>query len=108
MPGNRGKSTERLSDDAHAKVARAARSTGVSCMQVALVMDDKLDRRELPHQPLAQALGSLAHGGAASDSTRRSLLLSQSTCGIMNTTMAPLMPKTLNFTHTSSSKFRAT
>jgi len=108
MPGNRRKSAERLGDDAHAKVTRAARGTRVSRMQVALVLDDKLERRELPLKPIAQPPGSVGHGGAASDSTRRSLLFSQSTCGIMNTTMAALMPKTLNFTHTSSSKFRAT
>ena len=54
------------------------------------------------------AAGRAGHGGAASEGTRRILLFSQSTCGIMNTTMAALMPNTLNFTHTLSSKFRAT
>ena len=108
MPGNRGESTERVGDDAHAKMTCAARGTRVSRMQVALVLDDELERRELAHQPIAQAPGPVGHGGAVSDSTRRSLLFSQSTCGIMNTTIAALMPKTLNFTHTSSSKFRAT
>ena len=108
MPGNRGEAAERLGDDADAKVARAACGAGVSRMQVAFILDDELDRRELPHQPIAQALRSVGHGGAVSDSTGRSLLFSQSTCGIMNTTMAALMPKTLNFTHTSSSKLRAT
>jgi hypothetical protein len=108
MSGNGGESPERLGDDAHAKVTRAPRGAGVSRMQVALILDDELERRELPHQPIAQALRPICHGGAVSDSTRRSLLFSQSTCGIMNTTMAALMPKTLNFTHTSSSKLRAT
>jgi hypothetical protein len=105
MPGNRRESPERLSDDAHAKVTCPTLGTRMSRMQMALVLDDKLERRELSHQPIAQALCSLAHGGAVSDSTGpgRSLPLSQSTCGIMNTTSAALMPKTLNLTHTSSS-----
>jgi len=114
MPGNRGESPECRGDDAHAKVTRAAGGTGMPRMQVALVLDDKLERRELAYQAIAQQPGAVRcggavrHGGAVSDSTRRSLLLSQSTCGIMNTTMAAVMPKTLNLTHASSSKFRAT
>ena len=59
MPGNRRESPECLSDDAHAKVTCAARGPGVPRMQVALVLDDELDGRELALQPIAQTPGAV-------------------------------------------------
>ena len=47
-------------------------------------------------------------GGAAPDAAGLILPCSQMTWGIMNTSIAALMPNTLKFTHTLSGKLRAT
>src|SRR5450755_211425 len=75
VAGHRRHAPECLSDDMHAKMTKAARSTRMAGVQVALVLDDELLRREALRQDLAQARGPLAavHGSTArkgSTSTR--------------------------------------
>jgi len=74
------------------------------------VRDGELDGRECGDQPFAQPRlpRRAAHGGAAPDAAGLIFPCSQMTWGIMNTSIAALMPNTLKFTHTLSGKLRAT
>jgi len=78
--------------------------SGVTGVQMAFILDDELQRPELGDQPLTQALfaGRAVHGGAASDCAGFILRFSHITWGIMNTSIAAVIPKTLNFTHIAS------
>ncbi len=110
MPRHRRQAAERRGDDAHAKMARPAARARVPLVQMTLVRDRELDGREGGDEPLAQPRFArrTAHGGAAPDGTGLVFPCSQKTWGIMNTSIAALMPNTLKFTHTLSVKLRAT
>ena len=110
MPRYRPNAAERRGDDAHAKMTRPASSPGVPLVQMTLVRDGELDGRECGDEPFAQPRlpRRAAHGGAAPDAAGLILPCSQMTWGIMNTSIAALMPNTLKFTHTLSGKLRAT
>ena len=93
----------------------SAGGTRVAGMQVTFVFDGEIQRREFLGEPPPQSLcaGGAVHGGAASGRAASGragfvLPLSHSTCGIMKSSIATLMPKTLKFTQTLSAKFRAT
>ena len=95
---------ESLGNDADPEMAGPSRRPGVAGVQMALVSNRQLERPELIDQPLTQPLlaRGRAHGGAASDCAGFALPFSQSTWGIMNTSMAAVIPNTLNFTQTPS------
>ena len=106
----RGNAAKRFGHDAYTKMARSA---GCSCMAgvpVTFVLDRELDGRKTGYELPAQTLLAFsdAHGGATSDRAGLILLLSHSTWGIMNSSIAALMPNTLKFTQALSAKLRAT
>lgn len=105
-----GNAAKRLRHDAYTKVTRSAGRTGMAGMPLTLVLDRKLNGRKMGYELPAQAIFACGgtHGGAAPDSAGLTLLLSHSTWGIMNSSIAALMPNTLKFTHALSAKFRAT
>src|SRR5580658_1555167 len=104
MTCHRGEPAKRLGHDVHAEVALAGRGAGMPCVQVALVLDFERKGREARLQELAQpwfAQCPLHHQGGfvAAASV---LPLIHRTWGIMNRSIATVMPNTLNFTQTSS------
>lgn len=101
---------ERFGDDADAKMAGPLSRAGVARMQVTLIFNAEFQRLEFFDQPLTQACFArrAVHGGAASDCAGFTLPFSQNTWGIMNSSIAAVIPNTLNFTQTPSGKFCAT
>lgn len=103
---DRGAVAESLGDDADSEVAGSPGRPRVTGVQVTLVLYGELQGMELVDEALAQALlaGGAIHGGAASDRVGLAFTLpfSQMTWGIMKISIAAVMPKTLNLTHTPS------
>ena len=83
-----------------------AGGTGVTGVQMALILDVQLQGGEARLERLPQTL--FAAGIQVCPGAALVLPLSHSTCGIMNSIMAAVMPKTLKFTQTCSGKLRAT
>jgi len=105
-----GNAAKRFGHDAYAKVTRSPGRSGMAGVPVTFVLDCELQGRKTGYELPAQALFARdgSHGGAAPDSAALTLLFSHSTWGIMNSSMAALMPNTLKFTHALSAKLRAT
>ncbi len=105
-----GNAAKRFRDDAYTKMTRSAGRSGMADVSVTLILDRKLEGRKMGHELPAQTLFAHggAHGGAAPDSVGLIRLFSHSTWGIMNTSIAALMPNTLKFTQALSARFRAT
>lgn len=111
MTGEGGEAAKRLGDDPDPKVSPPVGGPRVSRMPMTLVDHLELERCEALAEHRAQPLDTAhrcgIHGGAAS-SAGRALPLSHTTCGIMKSIIATMMPNTLKLTHTLSSKLRAT
>lgn len=126
VPRDRGDAAERLRHDVDPKMALSAGGSGMPDVQVALVLDAELERGELGREPFSQPLfaARTAHVGAPLEGLPEEppvglseevfacaglvLVVSHTTWGIMKSSIATLMPKTLKFTQTLSAKFRAT
>jgi len=103
-------SAKRLRHDTYTKMTRSAGCSGMAGVPVTFVLDRELDGRKTGYELPSQTLFAFSHvhGGAAPDGAGLILLLSQNTWGIMNSSIAALMPNTLKFTHALSAKLRAT
>ena len=111
MPGEGSDATERLRNDAHPEVALAAGCCAdVPGVQMAFILDLQLYGVEAALQSAADPLraGRGLHRQLRPGWATRALPLSHNTCGIMNTSIAAVMPNTLKFTHTLGAKVRAT
>lgn len=75
---------------------RALAGAGVPGMSRAVIPDMQMRRRERPLQQVAQPPG--AHCGTCDWPLR----YSQATCAKMNSSITPVRPKTLIFTHSAS------
>lgn len=108
VPGDRGHTPKCLGYDPYPIVAVAARRARMAGMKVTFIVDYQLNRGEPGDQFFAQPpfSGRLAHEPRSARASRV-LPLSHMTCGIMKTSIAALMPKTLKLTQTPSAKFRA-
>src|ERR1700742_2298044 len=80
---DRGHAAKRFRHDPNSKMALAARRAGMAFVQMALVLDGQLRRREASLEPLAQPIG--ARGGGASPCD---LLTSQKIWGSMKSIVA--------------------
>ena len=110
VAGHGGEAPERLGSDAHPEMAAAPGGAGMPGVQVAVVGDGELGGRKLRREPRTQPFlaGYAGHGGEDCAGTGLTLPFSHTICGIMKSSIAMLMPKTLKFTQTLSVKFRAT
>ncbi len=108
VPRDRGQAAKRLGDDADTEVALTAGGARMPGMVVAVIFNEEGYRREADHERRAQALFPRGMGhGLPSAGDGLVLPLNQMTCGIMNTSMAAVMPNTLKLTQMRSSKFCA-
>lgn len=107
MAGDGGYAAERLGHDGDAKMPVALRGSGMAGVQVAFVLDDQGQGREMALETPAQPIFPTAHAGGSAGAALI-LPLSQKTCGSMKRNMAMGTPMSLKWTQVPTAKFRAT